>query len=196
MVTQSDINNMSLRGREALGNGENLFLGWTKEKLIKEVNRIKTMNYPCPSVDLEAMANIPEDILRNVLLTQSSWHHVDGKPEWFYIVDEEWVTRMNSYDIENMIADAEMFEAIKNKPKLADFRIYIWKLSTTDHQYCKTAIRPGILFNDIAYFENGKYQVVCKDECEIEEIYVKAPRQRRTQFDNIRRKMRQYNIYC
>ncbi|MBQ9047459.1 MAG: hypothetical protein IJ120_06150 [Solobacterium sp.] len=48
----------------------------------------------------------------------------------------------------------------------------------------------------MAYFEDGSRREVSKDSCEISRLYAKTPKKKRTAYDNIRRKMRNYEIYC
>lgn len=196
MVKLAEVNYISRRGRAAMDNGEKLFLEWTKEQIIAEVLRIKMVNQPCPAVDYDYLLDLPEYILREMLLKRVSWHHVDGKPEWFYIPNEPWIINMDYASIEDMANDADRFLSIENKPKMADFQISQWKESTTMHQYCKHIIRSGILYNGIAYFENGERKEVIKDSCEVVKVFDKTPNSRRTQFNIIRKKMRQYQIYC
>ena len=196
MTTLAEVNRISSRGLTAVLNGEKLYSDWTREAMIEEVLHIKARNQPCPNINYDRLEEIPEEILRSVLLKKSSWHHVNCRPEWFYTVDEQWVRTMRNIDIRYMENDAAWFEDIENKPRLAEFRLYTWKVSLSGHQYCKRLIRTGICYNGIAYFESGYRQAILKDRCEIVTVHTKTPKHLKPMYDSIRKKMRSFQVYC
>lgn len=188
--------NMSIRGRQALTLGLMPFFFWTIQAIKKNVIQIKLSNKPCPSIHFDSLDDIPLEILAKYLLKRNGWHHVCFLPRWFYEIDEQAVISLTMADIRNMQQEAKELQEIQNKPRLARFTIHKWKVSTTGHEFCDTYTVYGVLYNGTAFFENGNSKTVIKDECEVQKLYTKVPKTRKSQYDLIRRKMRAYNIFC
>lgn len=191
-----EILNMSTRGRTALDEGKKPFDLWTVQDMKYQVIRIKLNNKPCPVIRFDALDGIPTDILAKALLKKCEWHHVNFLPHWFYKIDEQAVKDLTMEDIRELQQEAQQRQEILNKPRLARFSIHKWKVSTTGHEFCDTYQMYGVLYNNTAYFEDGRSIRIIKDKCEICKLYPKVPKTRRTQYDLIRRKMRAYDIFC
>lgn len=196
MIMLDNVYTLSSRGLKAIFMGEKLYDDWSKEELVSEVMRIKARNLPCPNIDYDRLEALPAEILRRVLLKKSSWHHVNRKPEWFYVPDEKWIIGMNGRDIHYMENDASWMEDIENKPRLADFRIPDWRVSDSGREYCRYKLVTGVCYNGIAYFENGYRKEIGKDRCEMVKVYAPVPKHLRKKYDAIRRRMRSFEIYC
>jgi len=95
---------MSVRAAEAYGNGEKPLSKWTKAKIMDSILDI-VYDYDL-DLDLEEIAKLTVEEMKDNLLTLSSWHHT-GKHynvTYFYSVD---VDGLKSLNVDEIIASRE-----------------------------------------------------------------------------------------
>lgn len=188
--------NMSYRGNLAMLSGKKPLILWTHKDIVHQIISIKLNNKNSPRINFNELWNISFQTLSQYLLITNEWHHVRFKPAWFYHIDTDYVINMTSDDINQMKSLDKLSNDITNKPKWTRFKISKWKISTTHHEYCDTQLVYGVLYNNTAYFMDGRKINIEKDYCIPDKIYMKTPKNRKKDYDAIRKGMRIHDIYC
>jgi len=188
--------NVSSNGLYALSEGKKPLDMWTPQEIKRQVIQIKLSNKPCPLIGFNDLDDVSFEILAKNLLVRREWHHVGFRPCYFYGIDEGTVISLTQAHVDRMIFITQEEEKIRNRPKWTRFCIYRWKTSVSGHQFCDTYIVYGVLYNNTAYFKDGRSMRVIPDKCEVSKIYEKAPKNRKGEYDNIRKKMKSYGIHC
>lgn len=104
---------MSVRAVQAYEDGDRPKSKWTKKEIL---SRIEYKNY---NFTKEAINKMPVKILKEQLLTRTSWHHTGkflNKTE-FYNIDYDYLDELTNEKIENIIKEYKEEEEKKKTKK-------------------------------------------------------------------------------
>lgn len=173
-------NSMSKRAQEAYKNGEKPWSKWTKKDIVEKVEE-KTKN--AELINLVKTCNT--DVLRTVLLFNSSWHH--SSPRYnqtiFFVVKNFELEGEEKIIIDLQRVKAEdkkkREEAKKNKQIEAEnitcYRAYVkYKLSNTTSSWYNREV--GIIQGNWCYLQDGHRRSLKSKYFEVLERYEDLPK--------------------
>lgn len=187
MTTNKKNTYFSYNGRQALSNGEKTLKMWDRRTMLQVLQQ----TYKRYKADDWTM--ISTKVMQQKLLRKSSWHHINGKPVWFYTMEPERVTHDLILTMQRLSAAQTQKEC---KPTLAKVNRTVWKWSqNNEHQYAVKKSQMAVVYHGYAYFENGKSAKVERGKCEVAHSCGKIVKDKRILFEKIVHQMRtQYAI--
>lgn len=190
----TQIYNMSTNARIAFEQGERVYDQWTKADIIADIHAILAENCLLPPDNIDKLNQVTEKVLREYMLKKSSWHHVNNQPVWFYTVDSRLVCSLSRKDVCRMLNMVRARETGRNKPKLAIVKRSRWT-EKNGHQFTKSNTAKAVVYNDCAYFENGKKADLRPGRCAVVKECGPIVKENRAVFEKILKHMRtSYNI--
>lgn len=182
---------VSYNGRQAIANGEKTLQMWNRKTMLEEVK--KALQEQNIKYDYEQWKEISTDVMHDHFLTRSSWHHINGKPVWFYQIDTDG---LNEFAFRQMLTESKVQAQKQEKPKLMKVKRTIWKWSqNNEHQYATQKSQVAVVYHGRAYFENGKSSKIERGKCEVGKSCGAIVKENRVVFERIVHQMRsQYAI--
>lgn len=183
------IHKMSENALKAFEQVERLYHQWKKDDILEQIDQIQEEYGIEADYDSEKLENISEGVLREYMLVKSSWHHVNGRCTWFYVISKKAVCALCKRIIQQMTAQMDRELKRVNKPKLVSVRKNIW-VEDRGRQYSKSVLKTAVVYNGNAYFADGSRIAVRDDRCVIVKECKSIVKEKRNIFEKIVRSMR------
>lgn len=198
MYNPQEFINSSRRAKEAFGEGKRPRHDWTRNELLHDL----FMQYPENNILLNTdvtnmLVDVETETLKDYFLTTNrEWHHIEGKPVYFYSLDIEMIRKLTRRHVEDMLRKDEYDKEVFNKPQLSYVRSTDWTTNSHGKQVPIIKTYTGIVYQGRCYFSNGHNDLIRKDRLEVIGSVGKIVGKYRKTFDKILRVMReQHQIY-
>lgn len=144
---------MSNNARAAYANGERPLSRWTKEDILRALDRETS----------EKLKGLTVKDLRRICLRRSSWHHTSSRYNRtdFYAIDFERAEAITAEEVEQLIADRK--EAGREAKEEAMLPAYITAfVRYTEWEGTRAHPKP-INKEDVVYYRSGDKMIACSN---------------------------------
>lgn len=198
MYPQQEFINSSNRAKEAFTQGKRPLRDWTRNEILHDLFMQYGENNILLNTEVTNMlVDLETETLKDAFLsTKREWHHVEGKPIYFYSLDIEAIRKLNKKQVVEMLKKDELDRVMFNKPQLAKVKSTLWTTNKHGKQVPVTKKYVVVVYHGRCYFLNGHDDPLQKDRLEIIGSVGKIVGKNRILFDKILRVMReQHQIY-
>lgn len=167
MTKTLKIKTSSANAKKAFEEGKAPLDFWTKEEILEAVEFVLNEYEACPEADMGKLELVDESVLQDCLLDRTEWHHINGKPVWFYAINEAVVTTLTKSEMGQMLGMTHRKAKEANTPKFVFVDQMNWVNYKGWHQKQTKTRHIGVTYDGYVYFENGQKVPLKRDVMEV-----------------------------